>query len=193
MRFYWTFYVHVHFPNIRDFIDKGLAEVCTSEKLLLDQDFLFVLVVFAVASIFSYSTTITIASSHFLTFSIFLNANHHYDKPKSNNCFILITGQKFRENDKKEAEKERSSRRADNIVIWWKRWTWKQGTQQKIENVRKCEDAIVAEYEKILKNVRKNIIGIASRQGWTLGKFEESNIFVDLIKQLVISKSTMNL
>ena len=105
----------------------------------------------------------------------------------------MITGQKFRENDKKEAEKERSSRRADNIVIWWKRWTWKQGTQQKIENVRKCEDATVAEYEKILKNVRKNIIGIASRQGWTLGKFEESNIFVDLIKQLVISKSTMNL
>ena len=89
VRFYWTFYVHVHFPNIRDFIDKGLAEVCTSEKLLLDQDFLFVLVVFAVASIFSYSTTITIASSHFLTFSIFLNANHHYDKPKSNNYVLF--------------------------------------------------------------------------------------------------------
>lgn len=66
---------------------------------------------------------------------------------------------------------------------------------KKIENVRKCEDAVViiAEYEKMLKNVRKNIIGIASRQGWTLGKFEEPYIFVDLIKQLVISKSTINL
>lgn len=154
MRFYWKFYVHVHFPNIRDFIDKGLAELYTSEKLPLDQDFLFVLVEFAVASIFSYSTTITIASSHFLTFSIFLNTNHHYDKPKSNNCFILITGQKFRENDKKEAEKERSSRRADNIVIWWKRWTWKQGTQQKnweCEKVWRCG----CDYCRVWKNAKK--------------------------------------
>ena len=115
VRFYWTFYVHVHFPNIRDFIDKGLAEVCTSEKLLLDQDFLFVLVVFAVASIFSYSTTITIASSHFLTFSIFLNANHHYDKPKSNN-YVLFWLQ-VRNLEKMTKKKLRKKEVQDELTI----------------------------------------------------------------------------
>lgn len=51
---------------------------------------------------------------------------------------------------------------------------------------------IVAKYTKILKMREKYIVRIASRQGYILGKFKESNKFKDMITQLEISKSIMN-
>ena len=65
---------------------------------------------------------------------------------------------------------------------------------KKAELVRKCENGvvIVSEHEKMLKNERSNIIRITSKQCYVLNEFKELKRFVQMVKQLEISKSTIN-
>ena len=44
----------------------------------------------------------------------------------------------------------------------------------------------------MLKNERRNRIRIMTKQGYELNKFKESKIFVEIVKQLGISKWSIN-
>ena len=64
---------------------------------------------------------------------------------------------------------------------------------EKADKVAKCEDAVsvVREYETLVKTKKRNIACIAYRKGYVFIRFRETDTFVNMKKELGISKLTI--
>ena len=64
--------------------------------------------------------------------------------------------------------------------------------KEKASKVEKTEDAaaVIWEFEEIIKSKKRNIIWLAYQQGRVFEKFKENANFVEIVKELGVTKST---
>ena len=65
--------------------------------------------------------------------------------------------------------------------------------EEKADKMQKCEDttSVIWEFEDIIKSKEKNIVWLTYQQGKVLQRLNEKEKFINMVKGLRVSKSTL--
>lgn len=107
-------------------------------------------------------------------------------------CFILFITRNL--SYKRNPRKNKEEIKKVLIKLMVERVVLENGElTQGAENVVKLSNAVsyVKEDDKLLRSEKQNVINLIYREGYVLHKFKESKNFVNMVKELGISKSTI--